>query len=321
MISPFERSGFVLQESTYCDLEMYRRNAVGLIAMTKFKGDKKAFRQASNQIDPRMIEELLAAFREWEQRPDCAAVVLASSHRVAFSRGAGIELLQGADTETCRLFIDKAQALVLAVQRLTKPVIAAIGGLALGGGLELAMACDRRVSGDRENVVFGQPEALLGIIPAMGGTQNLPRLVGMERAMDIMLNARSDVSPAEGLSCGLVDKVVPEEQLVEEAFAVAASVPAKRVAEGFNLPAETTTELIRGEIDEFLAEHPPESGGKVAPLSKALLTFIADKTLPGLYMDGLLYEREVFSFLQQTADFREGVKALVEERPPLFEGR
>ncbi len=321
MIDPFEQGGFVLQENTFNDLDIYRREAVGLIAMAKFKGNKKAFRQASNQIDPRMIEELLTAFREMEQRPDCTAVILASSHRVAFSRGAGIELLEGGDTATCRLFIDKAQALVLAVQRLAKPVIAAVGGLALGGGLELAMACDWRVSGDRENVVFGQPEAVLGIIPAMGGTQNLPRLVGMEKATDIMANARPDVTPAEALDCGLVDRVVPEDRLVEEAFALAASVPSRRAVEGLDLPPDTTPEAIRGEIGTYLAQHPLESGGRVAPLSKALLAFVAEKTAPGRYLDGLLYEREVFSFLQQTADFCEGVRALVEERPPVFEGR
>ena len=321
MTGIFEEGGFVPLENAYKDLEIYRREGVTLIAMTKFKGEKKAFRQASNQIDPRMIEELCAAFKECELRSDCAAIVLGSSHRVAFSRGAGIELLDGVDAATCRLFITKAQALVLEIQRLPKPVIAAIGGLTLGGGLELAMACDRRVAGDRENVVFGQPEALLGIIPAMGGTQNLPRLVGMEKAMRIMMDARADVTPAEALECGLVDRVVAAAARVAEAFRLAASGPAKREVQGLEGIPETTAEAIRGEVGTFLATHPLRTGLRVAPLSRALLTLIADRTAPDRYLDGLLYEREVFGFLQQTEDFREGVAALIEERPPEFKGR
>jgi len=321
MISPFEASGFTPRENSYCDLAIYRRDAVTAIVMTKCKGDKKAFRQASNQIDRRMLEELLAAFLECEQDPDCQAIILGSNHRVAFSRGAGIELLDGVDTETCRLFIEKAQGLLLTMQHLAKPIIAAIGGLALGGGLELAMGCDRRVAGDRENVVLGQPEALLGIIPAMGGTQNLPRLVGMDKAMEIMAEARADITSAEALACGLVDQVVPEDQLVDAAFTLAASDPAKRGIEGLDRLPEIDAAAVRRKIEAFLVDHPLEIGGRVAPLSKAMLELISAETAPERYLDGLVYERELFCYLQQTEDFREGIRALTEERPPVFEGR
>jgi enoyl-CoA hydratase/carnithine racemase len=322
MITPFEANGFTLQESPYSDLEIYRREGVALIAMTKFKADKKAFRQASNQIDPRMIAELLSAFSAAAVDRDCRAVILASSHRVVFSRGAGIELLAGVDGATCRRFIEQAQRLVLSIQGQTTPVVAAINGLALGGGLELAMACDWRIAADRENVVLGQPEAHLGVIPGMGGTQNLPRLVGVEKATDILLNARADVTAAEALACGLVDQVVPEDELFEQAFGFAASAPAKRRVANIDRAAQLKPRTVRDEIEAFLAAHPADvSQGATAPLARSLLTFLAGRTDPKRYADGLLYEKEIFAFLQQTEDFAEGVRALVEERSPVFKAR
>ncbi len=321
MMTPFEASGFTLEPTDYCDLNLYRRDTVGLIAMTKFKDNKKAFRQASNQIDARMIEELGVAFRVLAARPDCDAIILASSHRVVFSRGAGIELLAGADSATCRRFIDKAQELVLTVQRLGKPVIAAINGLALGGGAELAMACDWRVAGDRENVMLGQPEAHLGVIPAMGGTQNLPRLVGLDKASHILLNARPDVAAAEALECGLVDRVVAEPELFAKAFEFATAEPPKRRVPGLDRAPGLTPETARDQIMTFLADRPLRQTGSTAPLAAALLDFLAGRTAPERYADGLLYEKEIFVFLQRTEDFAEGVRALVEERPPTFTGR
>ncbi|NQU74254.1 MAG: enoyl-CoA hydratase/isomerase family protein [Candidatus Omnitrophica bacterium] len=319
----FEENGFSLLDSGHKDLEVYRKEDVLLVTLMKFKGDKKAFRQASNHLDSGLISELSDVFNTLAGDKDIFSVILTSSHKVAFSRGAKIEVLMGATTEQSRLFIEEAQKILLQIQRFTKPVIAAINGLTFGGGLELAMACDYRLSSDRENVVFGQPEALLGIIPGMGGTQNLPRLVGMEKAREIIMNARADINAQEAKECGLVDKIVPSEKLIEEAFLFAANRDLKK---GFSIDLDKITvseSSIRDEIKNYMETLKIDiaQDQKVAPLAKALLSFLFEKTKDCTYLDGLRYEKEVFCRLQQTADCKEGIKALGEERPPVFQGK
>jgi len=323
MSNIFEENGFSLLDNSYKDLEVYRKEDVLLITLAKFKGDKKAFRQASNHLDAGLLSELSDVFDTLAGKDDVFSVILTSSHKVAFSRGAKIEVLAEATVEQSRLFIKEAQKIILQIQRSNKPVIATINGLTLGGGLELAMACDYRLSSDRENVVFGLPEASLGIIPAMGGTQNLARLVGKERAQEIIINARADIFAEAAKQYGLIDKIVPSEKLIEEAFLFAANRDLKK-RDSLDLNKITVSEpSIRQRIENYLATQTIEivAGQKAAPMAKALLTFLFEKATEYTYLDGLKYEQEIFCYLQPTSDCKEGIKALTEERPPVFQGK
>ena len=321
MTDPVLNSGFILQEDSYPDLEIYRRDDVALISMKKFKSDKKSFRVAANHLDQLLVAGLKNAVREAEQDEGIRAVILASSHKVAFSRGARIELLLELTPGETRQFIGEAQSLLLQIQSCVKPVIAAVGGLALGGGMELAMGCDCRIASSRENVVFGLPEAALGIIPAMGGTQNLPRIVGREKALDLILHARTDITPAQAADWGLVDLVVPESSLYEEAFRYAQSFHAAKPE--ISGPPDKNGDEIQAEITAWLKDHPPdpEADPAVAPVSRSLVSMLFEKTGGENYLEGLLYEKEVFLYLSGTADCREGITALNEERRPIFHGK
>lgn len=323
MSNIFEENGFSLLDSGHKDLEVYRKEDVLLITLMKSKGNKKAFRQASNHLDSGLISELSDVFDTLAGKDDVFSVILTSSHKVAFSRGAKIEVLMETTAEQSRLFIEEAQKILLQIQRFNKPVIAAINGLAFGGGLELTMACDYRLSSDRENVVFGLPEASLGIIPGMGGTQNLLRLVGMERAREIIINARADINAEAAKEYGLIDKIVPSEKLIEESFLFAANRDLKK-AFSIDLDKITVSESsIRDEIKNYLETRKIDIvvDQKAAPVAKALLTFLFEKAADHTYLDGLKYEQEIFCYLQQTSDCKEGIKALTEERPPVFQGK
>jgi enoyl-CoA hydratase len=165
------------------------------------------------------------------------------------------------------------------LRRVRKPLIAAVGGYALGGGCELAMMCDLIIAADTAQ--FGQPEIKLGIIPGAGGTQRLPRAIGKAKAMDLVLTARMmDAQEAE--RCGLVARVVPAERLHEEALAVASTIAS------YSLPAVLMAkEAINRAYESQLA-------------------------------DGMMFERRLFHALFATADQKEGMSAFLEKRPPRF---
>lgn len=323
MINPFERAGFIFQENNYQDLEIYEKDSIALVVMKKFKDDKKAFRQAGNHIDERLVAELMDIFNTYENREDIKALILTSGHKVAFCRGAKVELMLDLDNSRCRLFIEKAQNLVMKIMNFPKPVIAAINGLTFGGGFEMAMACDYRISSDRENVFFGLPEASLGIIPGMGGTTNLYRIAGREIAKDIIYNARVDIDPNKALELALIDKVVSYDKLIEESLKMALEKNLKKVfvlSEGTVQPdPETVQEEIKNYIEKCEVKVIP--GEKVAPLAKALLDFLFEKSQFDDFEKGLLYEKEINCFLQNTEDCKEGIKAMIEEREPVFKGK
>jgi len=321
MISLFEKNGFIPEKCTYSDLDIFRRGNVLLISMKKFKKDKKASRIAANHFDRNMLIELNNAFSSFETDKDIKSIILASGHKVAFSRGARIELLLELSTEEIVLFIEGAQKFLLQVQQYSKPVIAAISGLALGGGLELAMGCDYRISSDRENVIMGLPETFLGIIPAMGGTQNLPGLIGREKAFNIITEANVEITPRKALDWGLVDAVVDEDSLVDEAFRIANTMNIKK--HGITGKVIKTGKEIQSEIDNYLKETKIEVNPreKTAPLARSLVSFIFSKTSSENYLEALLYEKEIFVYLSGTSDCREGITALNEERAPVFRGK
>jgi len=170
-------------------------------------------RPPMNALNAQVQDEIAAAAAEVDADPAVRAVVLYGGEKV-FAAGADIK--QMAEAHFAQVAVDsrRLQAAFTAVARIGKPVVAAVTGYALGGGLELALCADFRVVGEGARV--GQPEILLGIIPGAGGTQRLPRLIGPARAKDIVFTGRF-VAAAEALQIGLVDKVVPDAEVYEAA--------------------------------------------------------------------------------------------------------
>lgn len=168
------------------------------------------------------------------------------------------------------------------IRKLHKPLIAAINGFALGGGCELAMMCDIIIAG--ENARFGQPEINIGVIPGAGGTQRLTRAVGKAKAMELILTGRQ-FTAREALEMGLINQVVPLEVTIQEAKAMAKTI----------------------------AEKPPIA----VRLAKEAILKAFDTTIEG----GLDYERKLFYLLFASADQKEGMRAFMEKRSPVWQGR
>ena len=166
-------------------------------------------RPKMNALNAQVQDEIAAAALEVDADPEMRAVVLYGGEKV-FAAGADIKEMAEASFAQVAMDSRRLQAAFTAVAGIGKPVVAAVTGYALGGGLELALCADFRVAG--EGARLGQPEILLGIIPGAGGTQRLPRLIGPARAKDIVFTGRF-VGAAEALQIGLVDKVVPDDQV------------------------------------------------------------------------------------------------------------
>lgn len=175
----------------------------------------------------------------------------------------------------------KAHALFDKFEQIGKPIIAAVNGYAMGGGLELALACDMRIAGDK--AVFGLPEADLGVAPCYGGTQRLPRLVGKGVALEMLFGAK--VNAEDAYRTGLVNKVVPNDELISEAMKVMKKITEK------------------------------------APVAIRYNKFLVHRGMEMSLEKGLEYESEVAGILVETEDAKEGVKAFFEKRKPVFKNR
>jgi enoyl-CoA hydratase/carnithine racemase len=173
----------------------------------------KLGRPPMNALNAQVQAEIAAAADEVSADPAVRAVVLYGGPKV-FAAGADIKEMSDLSYAEMAAGSQRLQASFTAVAKIPKPVVAAITGYALGGGLELALCADFRVAGQSARV--GQPEILLGIIPGAGGTQRLPRLIGPARAKDIIFTGRF-VDAAEALAIGLVDRVVPDEEVYDAA--------------------------------------------------------------------------------------------------------
>lgn len=203
------------------------------------------------------------------------AVVVWGGEKV-FAAGADIKEMAGLDPVTMFRYIGGFQDVFTRLERLPQITVAAINGYALGGGCELALACDLRVCGESSNL--GQPEILLGIIPGAGGTQRLPRLVGMGRAKELIYSGRF-VPAAEALAIGLVNEVVPDERVYERAL---------EIARGY----------ARGPAVALLAAKQAIARGLETDLDT-----------------GLLIERQAFAALFATEDQKIGMTSFVEKGP------
>ncbi|AYN37313.1 enoyl-CoA hydratase [Streptomyces albus] len=231
-------------------------------------------RPPANALGPLILDGVHAALDDAEAAGDVKVLVLSSALDGFFAAGADIKHLSKIDAESFTAYGDQMRAVNDRLAAAPFLSIAAVDGLALGGGLELAMACTMRVSGSRG--AYGLPEVKIGLIPGAGGTQRLPRLVGRGRALDIMLTARQ-VPASEAFAIGLVDRLT-EGDAVKEALALAeglaeASLPAqlavvRTVDAAFDLP------LDKGALYEVAQEQSLFEDGEAA---EGITAFIAKR--------------------------------------------
>jgi enoyl-CoA hydratase len=234
-----------------------------------------------NALNDATIAELDEAIGEVIRRKDVGGAIVTGTGAKAFVAGADIAELstQGSLDGRARAMV--GQRVFSRFEQSPKPVIAAINGFALGGGLELALACHIRLASD--NAKMGLPEVKLGIAPGYGGTQRLPRLIGKGRALQLMLTAEM-TDAAEALRIGLVNKVVPASELIATAEAM---------------------------MKQILANGPIAVGFCIEAVNRGL-----DTTLE----EGLVIEANHFGLIATTSDMREGMSAFLEKRPAAFKG-
>lgn len=235
-----------------------------------------------NALNAQAKAELKQAFESIKSDSNVDVVVLTGAGEKAFVAGTDIKELTELSTESGKVFSEGGQSVFNLIENLGKPVIAAVNGYALGGGMELALACHIRIAS--ENAKFGQPEVNLGIIPGYGGTQRLARLVGKGRAMELILTG-DQIDAQEAYRIGLVNKVVPQVELMKTAEAVAQKILSKgQLAVRFALKAVNMT---------------------------------AETNLT----DGQALEASLFGLCCGTEDFKEGTKAFLEKRKPEFKSK
>jgi enoyl-CoA hydratase len=242
---------------------------VGLITLNRPK--------ALNALSPDLTKELGEALHAFENNPMISVVVITGNEK-AFAAGADIKAMKD------MTYIDMYKSDFITttwenVSQFRKPTIAAVAGYALGGGCELAMMCDFIIAADTAK--FGQPEITLGVIPGAGGTQRLTRLVGKSKAMEMILTGRM-MDAAEAERSGLVSRVVPADQLIQEALKAAEKIAT------MSMPATMMAkELVNQAYEVSLRE-------------------------------GIHFERRMFHAAFSTEDQKEGMNAFVEKRPPVF---
>ncbi|MDB5666178.1 enoyl-CoA hydratase [Cypionkella sp.] len=254
---------------TYETLLIEINNHVALIRLNR--------PEALNALNQQLMSELATALQAMDTDDTVRCIVITGSEK-AFAAGADIREMAGksfAEAFVGDIFGPEAEA----IQRIRKPIIAAVAGFALGGGCELAMMCDFILAADTAK--FGQPEINLGIIAGMGGTQRLTRAVGKAKAMEMNLTGRM-MDAAEAERAGLVSRILPAADLIDEALKTAGKIAAKSAVsiraakESVNRAEETTLR------------------------------------------EGLLHERRLFHAMFATDDQKEGMTAFIEKRPAKF---
>ncbi len=234
---------------------------------------------ALNALSRAVMKDLLHALNEFDSNENIRCIIVTGGEKI-FSAGADIkEMSNVSSIEALKAgnldYFDQ-------IQKISKPIIAAINGYCLGGGLELAMACDILIAG--ESSKLGQPEINIGIMPGAGGTQRLTRVIGKYKAMDLILSGRL-VSAKEAFEMGLLSRVVPDESVLIEAKRVAMELASK------------------------------------SPIALKVAKDCVVKAFETTLTEGLEFERKNFYLLLGSEDKREGMNAFTEKRKPMFKGR
>ncbi len=253
----------------YENILVETRGRVGLVTLNRPK--------ALNALNDALMDELGAALTGFDADEAIGCIVITGSER-AFAAGADIGMM----AKYSYMDVYKGDYITRnweTIRRIRKPVIAAVGGYALGGGCELAMMCDIVIAADSAR--FGQPEVKLGTMPGAGGTQRLPRAVSKAKAMDLCLTARM-MDAAEAERAGLVSRIVPADKLIDEAVSAAETIA------GYSLP--------------------------VVMMIKESVNAAYETTLN----EGVHFERRLFHSTFATEDQKEGMAAFVEKRAPNF---
>ncbi|KAA8737064.1 enoyl-CoA hydratase [Pseudomonas koreensis] len=256
---------------TYETILLENHGRVGLITLNR--------PQALNALNAQLVSEVNHALDGLEADANIGCIVITGSKK-AFAAGADIKEM--AELTYPQIYMDDLFSDSDRVANRRKPIIAAVNGFALGGGCELALMCDFILAGD--NAKFGQPEINLGVLPGMGGTQRLTRAVGKAKAMEMCLSGRM-IDAVEAERCGIVARIVPSDELLDEALKVAAVIASK------SLPiAMMVKESVNRAFEVNLTE-------------------------------GVRFERRVFHAAFATQDQKEGMAAFVAKRAPEFQGK
>ncbi|MET1026016.1 MAG: crotonase/enoyl-CoA hydratase family protein [Dongiaceae bacterium] len=238
-----------------------------------------------NALNYELIDRLMALLDEIEVAAELRAVILTGAGARSFSAGADIPeftvSVQGGPLTAARDFVRRGQAMTARLEAFPKPIIAAVNGLAFGGGCEITEAVHLAIASER--ALFAKPEINLGMPPTFGGTQRLPRLAGRKRALELLLTG-DPFSPERALEIGLINQIVPQEQLLPAAMALAARI---------------------------LRHSSLAIGGIITAVTRGLNMSIGE----GLQMEG-----EQFARLIPSHDLSEGLKAWMERRPPAYTG-
>ncbi len=255
----------------YTSLLVEQRGRVGLVTLNR--------PQALNALNQVLLSELVQSLMAFDAEEGVGAIVLTGGER-AFAAGADIrEMAEASEAEMRQKgFVDLFDGL----RRIKKPLVAAVSGFALGGGCELALACDIILAS--ETARFGLPEVTIGVIPGAGGTQRLTHIVGKYLAMEMILNNRH-LTAAEAAQFGLVNRVLPVERLLDESISIAESLAAR------------------------------------APLAARSAKQAINQAFEGSLSQGLSEERDLFYHLFATDDQREGMRAFLEKRKPEWKGK
>lgn len=238
--------------------------------------------EALNALNAALLAELEQLIETFRSEPSARGLTLTGDGPKAFVAGADIKELAGLDAKSARGFSERGQRIFDSIEGAGRPVIAAVNGFALGGGLELALACHLRVFARTAKV--GLPEVSLGAIPGYGGTQRLARLVGAGRALEMILSG-DPIDAETALRIGLANRVVEPEELLDVCRALAARIQMRS----------------------------PKA------VSEALDVVLRGRSLS--LTDALSLEAERFARLAETHDWKEGTSAFLEKRKPAFEGR
>jgi enoyl-CoA hydratase len=260
-----------MPEKNYQYILVERDERVGIVTLNRPK--------ELNALNNQLVGELADALQEFDRDEEIRCIVITGAGEKSFAAGADIKEMS--DKSPIQMMLGGFEAW-RRIRHIHKPLIAAVGGYALGGGCELAMLCDMIVAS--ENAHFGQPEILLGVMPGAGGTQRLARTLGKYRTMEIVLTG-AQVTAQEMHALGLVNRVVPQGEQLTEAVKLA-----KTVAEQAPIAVRLAKEAVNAAFETTLEE-------------------------------GLEIERKNFFLLFDTEDMREGMRAFIEKRKAAFQGR